>query len=236
MKKLGLLFLLFFMTSCAKTLYYGYLPGTDYKYYKPQQTIDLGGGSFDFVFIDARGTSTKINCSEVTLDRQTELEGELGFMYFSGYVMKMVANSNGMIDPNSSNKIVVRLEGLSFRLIGYGFARAHGLVQFSVSSHSFKKTYCSDMTDRDGDAPLKWYSLVTRKTGARVIVSGSVRRAVESFVKDLERPLFAGAYLWSYGANPITAPTPHSPRASCRPESSDVIHSINLKSTPLNVD
>ena len=233
MKKLALLSLIFFVTSCAP-LYYGYLPGTDYKYYKPQQTIDLGGRNFDIIFIDARGASNKIDCSELALDRYTELEGELGFMYFSGYVIKMVANSNGAIDPNSSNKIVVRLEGLSFRLLGFGQAVAHGLVQFSVSSEFLKKTYCSDMTDRDEDAPLKWYSFVTRKTGSRLMVSGSLRRAVETFVKDLERPLFAGTYLWSYGANPITAPTPHCARASCRPGSSDVIHCINLKSTSLD--
>lgn len=209
MKILCLLFLLFFMNSCAQTHYYGYLPGTDYKYYEPQQTINLGGRNFDFVFIDARGSFNKINCSEVILDRQTELEGKLGFLYFSGYIMKMVTNSNGIIDPNSSNKITIKLEGLSFRLIGYGFARAHGLVQFSISSHFFKKTYCSDMTDRDEDAPLKWYSLVTRKTGARVIVSGSLRRAVESFVKDLERPLLAGNYRWSYRTNPLITSIPH---------------------------
>jgi len=197
------------MTSCAQTRYYGYLPGTDYKYYEPQQTINLGGRSFAFVFIDARGSSTKISCSEVTLDRETELEGELGFMYFSGYVMKMVANSNGTIDPNSSTKITVRLEGLSFRLIGYGFARVHGLVQFTVSSHFSEKTYCADMTDRDEDAPLKWYSLVTRKTGARVIVSGSLRRAVESFVKDLEQPRIAGTYRWSHRTNPHITSIPH---------------------------
>jgi hypothetical protein len=208
MRKLALFSLIFFVTSCAP-LYYGYLPGTDYKYYKPQQTIDLKGRNFDIIFIDARGAFNKIDCSELALDRHTELEGELGFMYFCGYVVKMVTNSNGRIDPDSPNKIVVRLDGLSFRLLGFGQAVAHGLVQFSVSSEFLKKTYCSDMTDRDKDAPLKWYSLVTRKTGSRLIVSGSLRRAVETFVKDLERPLFAGSYLWSYGANPVTAPTPH---------------------------
>lgn len=129
-------------------------------------------------------------------------------MYFTGYVVKMVANSNGTIDPKSSTKITVRLEGLSFRLIGYGFARAHGLVQFTVSSHFSEKTYCSDMTDRDEDAPLKWYSLVTRKTGARVIVSGSLRRAVESFVKDLEQPRTAGTYRRSH-KNPLITSIPH---------------------------
>jgi hypothetical protein len=41
------------------------------------------------------------------------------------------------------------------------------------------------MKDSDPDAPLKWYSFVTRKTGSRLIVSGSLRRAIEDFLKDM---------------------------------------------------
>jgi hypothetical protein len=97
----------------------------------------------------------------------------------------MIQNSNGKIDATSPKKITVELKGLSFRLIGAIYIVAHGFVQFDVTSPSLGKTYCSDMTDHDPDAPLKWYSVVTRKTATRVIVSGSMRRAVENFVRDL---------------------------------------------------
>lgn len=81
--------------------------------------------------------------------------------------------------------IIVELEGLSFKLIGAGYIVAHGFVQFKVSSPFLNRTYCSDMTDHDEDTPLKWYSLVTRKTASRLIVSGSMKRAAEQFVRDL---------------------------------------------------
>lgn len=52
--------------------------------------------------------------------------------------------------------IMVELEGLSFKLIGAGYIVAHGFVRFKVSSPFLNRTYCSDMMDHDGDAPLEW--------------------------------------------------------------------------------
>jgi hypothetical protein len=43
------------------------------------------------------------------------------------------------------------------------------------------------MVDGDDDAPLKWYSITTRKDALRKIVSGSTRRALEDMVYDLEK-------------------------------------------------
>lgn len=187
MKKLiTILVVACFLCSCGP-LYYGYLPGTDYKILKPEGNIDLQGKSFNIEFRDSRGSINKINYSEYTLDRETELEGALGAQYFRESLTAMIQGSNGKIDPKSPNKIVVDLEGLSFKLIGVIYAVGHGFVQFKVTSPSLNKTYCSDMTDHDEDAPLKWYSLVTRKTASRLMVSGSTRRAAESFVKELAR-------------------------------------------------
>ncbi len=172
------------LVSCGP-LYYGYLPGSDYKLFKPQQDIDLKGKTFNLEFRDDRGELNKIECSEHKLNRETELEGEPGFTYYKEYVKTMIEHSNGKIDSESSNKIMVDLQGLSFRLVGAFFIVAHGYVQFKVSSPLLEKTYCSDMTDHDEDAPLKWYSFVTRQSAARLIVSGSMRRVVENFTRDL---------------------------------------------------
>jgi hypothetical protein len=173
-----------FLCSCGP-LYYGYLPGTEYKMLKSEENVDLHGKSFNIEFRDSRQNINKINCSEYTLNRETELEGALGAQYLRECLTAMILGSNGKIDATSPNKIMVELEGLSFNLLGYIYGVVHGFVQFEVSSPFLNKTYCSDMTDHDDDAPLKWYSLVTRKTATRLIVSGSMRRATENFVKEL---------------------------------------------------
>jgi hypothetical protein len=173
-----------FLCSCS-TLRYGYLPGTDYKLLEPTKSIDLKGKVFDIDFRDNRKNKETISCSMVGLDRDTELEGELGMRYLRESIVTMIQNSNGRIDPHAPGKLTIDLDGLSFRLIGTGYIVAHGLVQFKVSSPTLNKIYCSDMTDHDEDSPLSWYSVTTRKSGSRLMVSGSVRRAVESFVNDL---------------------------------------------------
>lgn len=173
-----------FMCSCS-TLYYGYLPGTEYKMLKPMAEIDLKGKAFNIELKDSRGSNDHISCSEYTLDRETELEGNVGMEYLRQSVISMIQNSNGKVDSCAPDNLIVELQGLSFKLIGAGYIVAYGFVEFKATSSYLNKTYCSDMTDHDEDAPLKWYSLVTRKTATREIVSGSMRRAVESLVKDL---------------------------------------------------
>lgn len=179
-------FLTSFLCSCGP-LYYGYLPGTDYKLLKPEGSIDLKGKTYALEFRDNRGNKNKLNCFEYPLDRETELEGDMGMGLFRESVNSIIQNSNGKIDATSPNRITVELNGLSFKLIGAIYIVAHGVVQFNVTSPALNKTYCSDMTDHDPDAPLKWYSFVTRKTATRLIVSGSMRRAVENFVRDLAK-------------------------------------------------
>jgi hypothetical protein len=173
-----------FLCSCS-TLYYGYLPGTEYKLLKPVTTIDLKGRAFNIEFKDSRGNTDHISCSDYTLDRETELEGNFGMEFLRQEVTTMIEASNGKVDPSAPDKVVVDLNGLSFKLIGAFYIVAHGFVEFRATSPYLNKTYCSDMTDHDKDAPLAWYSFVTRKTATRLMVSGSMRRAVESFVKDL---------------------------------------------------
>lgn len=182
--KLALVLSSLLLSSCG-ALYYGYLPGQPYKFYKPNGTFNLKKKSFNVVVYDQRQNHDRICCSEVGLDRTTELEGGLGYDYFRTYLHAVIDSSNGVVDSTSNDTVKVYLEALSFRLIGVGYIVAHGLVQFSVKSNQIDTTYCSDMTDSDPDAPLKWYSFVTRKTGSRLIASGSLRRAVEHFLGDL---------------------------------------------------
>ena len=173
------------ITSCS-ALYYGFLPGSDYKILKTEKEIDFQGRSFNIEFRDSRGKRNIIDCSEYVLDRETELEGSPGLQFFRDSLTAMVQGSNGKIDPASPNKIVVELEGLSFNLIGRGYVTVHGFVQFKVASSFMNKTYCSDMTDHDEDAPLKSNSWATRKTASRLMVSGSMRKASENFLQSLQ--------------------------------------------------
>lgn len=170
-------------------MYYGVLPGTSYKMLQPRNHIDLQGKSFNFEFRDSRGTIDKIECSKYALDRNTELESNLGMQYFKEYVITMIQSSNGKIDGASLNKIFIELEGLSFKLIGALYVVPHGLVQFKVSSEFLNRTYCSDMTDHNSDSQMKWYSFHTRKSATALIVSASMRRAIEEFLTDLAHPV-----------------------------------------------
>lgn len=171
----------------SNIFYYGTLPGTDYKYFKPLQKLDLKGKQFNIEIIDAREKIEKVECFEDVIDKKTELEGDLGLNYFRNCLTTMIENCNGKISAESANKMTIKLEGLSFMMYGFVFSRVHGLVQFEVSSNGLTKRYCADMTDADADSPLDQFSFVTRKTASRIIVSGSVRRALESLLVDLQK-------------------------------------------------
>ena len=189
MKKFLLLILsaisFFIFSSCSK-IYYGYLPGTGYKIYKLSKSYDLKKIHYDLEVSDKRININQIECYNEKIDRDTELEGALGLKLLQESIEQSIKNSNGEIDNKSDEKIEVKLQAISFELVGFGFLVVHGFVQFEVFHNGKSKIYCSDMTDQDDDSPLSWYSLVTRKTGSRLILSGSLKRATESFIKDLE--------------------------------------------------
>ena len=188
MKKLMVVFFCCFLCSCGsagKTLKYGYLPGGDYQYYEPVSKVDLNGKSFNLVISDDRSGVSKIGCSDIALDRNTELEGSNGFSFFSKYCRAMIEANNGTVDQNAQNTIYIKLKGLSAQYYGFGFVKVHGLVEFDVSFDDLQKTYCSDMVDGDTDAPLKATSIATRKGALRKMISGSTRRSLEMFMHDL---------------------------------------------------
>jgi hypothetical protein len=179
----GLLILLL-ASGCYSVLHYGYLPGGSYKYYAPLSPVDLGGQRFRLEIVDKR-SGFGISCSNFTLDRNTELEGSKGYDFFSAYVRGMIEANKGMIDPNSSRIMRVELTALTAQLLGFGFVRVYGLVEFNVSFDGFRKNYCSVMGDGDEGAPVGRYSFATRKGALRKMVSGSTRRALEELVHDI---------------------------------------------------
>ncbi len=189
MSKLSLLILsvicILIFSSCSP-LYYGYLPGTDYKIYKLNKSYDLKKAHYNLEVSDKRMNINQIECYNEQIDRNTELEGSLGLKLLQESLEQSIKNSNGEIDNKSEEKIEVKLQAISFELVGFGFLVVHGFVQFEVFHNGQSKIYCSDMTDQDDDSPLPWYSLVTRKTGSRLILSGSLKRATENLIKDLE--------------------------------------------------
>lgn len=188
MKKLILPLSCILLFSCGpvgKTLKYGFLPGGNYQYYAPINKIDLKGESFNLVITDARSGITSVSCSNIVLDRNTELEGEKGSNFFANYCRAMVVANNGVVDRSSQKTIYIKLKGLSAQYYGFGFIKVHGLVEFNVLFNDFEKTYCSDMVDGDEDAPLKATSFATRKGALRKMVSGSTRRGLEMFMQDL---------------------------------------------------
>ena len=184
MKIVSGIIIMLLLCGCYNTLHYGYLPGGDYQYYSPLTPVDLRGEKFRLEVIDNR-KGFEISCSNFRMDRNTELEGSAGFDFFSSYVRAMIEANNGVIDQNSGNIITVELKGLSAEYQGYGYIRVYGLVEFSATLGDFQKTYCSQMADGDEGAPVGKYAFDTRKGALRKMVSGSTRRALEEFMRDL---------------------------------------------------
>lgn len=181
-----LFFTILLLTSCASGsgyLNYDYLPKSKYKYYKPNNSQDLKQSKFSLHFIDNRA-SDLISCSEITLPRDSDLEGEAGFSYFKNYLRAMIEESNGVLDQDSGKEITVELTGISSESYGFMVVKLFALVEFKAKVDGEEKTYCSEMVDDDEDSPIG--PLIWTETSAlRSLVSGSVRRVFEEFVQDL---------------------------------------------------
>lgn len=170
-------------SSGAKTLNYDYLSKSSFKYYQPLKPVDLKGKSFRLNVIDKRA-SNKVSCSEITLSKNPELDGEKGFAYFKDYLTGMFQRNNGKISQEDGQEIEIELLGLSNEIYGFTYVRTFGLVEFIAYIDGNEKKYCSEMKTGDEDSPVP--SLVlTEKSGARMQVSGSVRRAFDEFFSDL---------------------------------------------------
>ena len=172
------------LTGCYSTLKYGWLPGGDYEYYQPLKPVNLEHEKIRLEVIDSR-EGFNVPCSDIPLDRNTELEGSTGFEFFSSYVRAMIEANNGVVDQTSSNVVKIELKGLSAEIFGFGYARVYGQIEFRASFSGLQKNYCSVLADGDEGAPVGKYSFTTRKTAIRKMASASTRRALEELMGDL---------------------------------------------------
>ena len=194
-----MLALIGFLSGCAITSnpyneplpigfpYYGFLPGDDFKIYDSQKKFDFANKTIGFELIDARGSNKNAQCIGFELDRNTELEGNRGMGLVSEYFGTSLQNTNAKFDLKTEPKLRVEVEGLSFKMEGFGQITIHGVVQLKVSRGNLVKTYCVDLTDKDNDpySPLKWYSFDTRVGACRKMVSAAIRKAVDQILEDL---------------------------------------------------
>jgi len=170
----------------SRVLKYGYLPAGNYEYYQAIKKIDLQGRKVNFLVVDNRLNNKQSVCSNRPVEIDSELEGALGVQFFENYLKAMTEYSSGSIGVSSGDPVRVELEVLSPLMVGFGYVRVHGIVQFNVISDKIKKRYCSDMVDGDKDAPFGKYAVTTRRHAMRKMVSGSARRALEEFFSDLQ--------------------------------------------------
>lgn len=181
-----LLLSIFIFTEGCTTPYYGFLPGNDYTIYKNSDPIDLKNKKFSVNIEDKRRQNFKVNCSDIDLDRGTELEGVKGVALVKKYFEEVIPDKNGVI-KDGGQPILVELEGLSFKFYGAGYLKVHGFAQIKVTRENKSKIYCMDVSDGDAGSLLSWYSFVTRKNAARKMSSFALSRVVSLAIKDLER-------------------------------------------------
>ncbi len=189
MKRISIVALCLLLCSCSsvgKTLEYGYLPGGKYKYYAPLTPVDLHGKRYRLKILDNR-TENRIECAESTIPRNSELEGQRGYQFFSNYLRAMIERNHGMVDDASQDIIEVKLRAISGDLKMVVYGHVYGLVEFDAKVGKFDKRYCSVMKDGDKNAPVGKFSFSTRKGALRKLVSASTRKALEEFMQDLAR-------------------------------------------------
>jgi hypothetical protein len=179
MKNTIMALLALILFSCVSSVfYYGYLPGSNYQYYKPNQAINLKSKKYCLIVSDLRQGINKIKCSDIDLDRGSELEGNTGFDYFKNYCRALLEFNNAIVDSSSNDTIKIQLKALSAAMFGFGYIKVHGLIEFESIHNGITKNYCSDMVDGDPDSPLGAMSWDTRQGAFRKMVSGSTRRAL----------------------------------------------------------
>ena len=182
------LFFCLIIIGCSPSIIkYGFLPGSDYEIYATDQQIDLNKLHINYKISDNRSSIDSIECSDIKLEKDSELEGDLGVKLFSKYLMTLTDSCNGILDSSSNNIYEVELQAISPKLTGFGFVTVHGLVQFKVKSKLITKTYCADIKDGDPESPVGRFSFATRKTAMRIMVSAACRKAIENFLLDVNK-------------------------------------------------
>ncbi len=187
MKRIIIVITIFLFGCNPSIIKYGFLPGSDYEIYAPINKIDLQNYKIHYKISDKRDASNKVQCSNVLVDRDSELEGKLGLDVFSNYLITLTDSCLGKIDSLSNNIFNIELKTIGPNLPEYGGSTVYGFVQFNISSKFINKTYCSQIKDGDDGAPLGKFSFATRKTAMRLMVSAACRNAIEEFLIDISK-------------------------------------------------
>ena len=186
--KIYLILSLLLFSSCmtSPNLKYGFLPASGYPFYAPRRYPNLMGKKIVFVINDKRHTIYKANCTNESIQRDSELEGKLGSDYFSDYITKLSSESYEAGIPDT---VLIDLEVLTPAMIGFGFVKVHGIVQFKVYRKKFTKSYCVDIKDGDSESPINTFSFDTRRGAMRKMMSAALTKVGQEFLEDYELEL-----------------------------------------------
>jgi hypothetical protein len=171
---------------------HGFLPGKKFQFYPTIDKYDFGGLKMRVELYDQRDSLKiiKIDCSETEINNKSEFVGEPGAIKAKEYFQTLCPASGIILDSIASDTLKVYLQALDSRLLGFGNITAHGLCQMKMSYKNISRSYCIDITDKSPHSPIGKNAFVTRKTGTRVILSASIREAIELFFADLKAGKF----------------------------------------------
>jgi len=167
---------------------HGFLPGKKFKFYSTIGKYDFNGRQFRVELYDDRAILKlkKTECSDIEFTNTSEFSQPDCMNKVSQYIDTLFRQSNARVDSTATDTLKIKFEGIDARLIGFGYARVHGLCQMKVTYHNFNKTYCIDITDADKNSPIGPNAFVTRLTATRIMASASIREVLEQIIVDLK--------------------------------------------------
>jgi len=170
------------------TIERGFLPGKAFKFYPTLNSFDFNGKKMRVELFDDRD-SLRIRylpCTATELTNVTEFAGANATRKVAVYIDTLFKQANIAIDSSVTDILIIHLQALDNRLIGFVSITAHGLCQMSIEYKSLSKTYCEDITDKSPHSPIDRNALVTRRTGSRIIQSAAIREVIEQMLTDLK--------------------------------------------------
>jgi hypothetical protein len=177
------------MDKVPSSYEHGFLPGKKFPFYSTVDKYNFNNISIRVELNDDRFVLNlkHIKCSDVDISNTSEYKDPKTIYKLKEYIDTIFRQSKIKIDSSSINRLQINLEALDARLIGFGYIRVHGLCQIKFRYKDFEQTYCIDIMDGDEHAPLGKNDFVTRRTATRLMLSASVREAIEKFLFDLKK-------------------------------------------------
>ncbi len=167
---------------------HGFLPCRKFPIYKAINTFDFKEKSFRVELVDDRANSQlkNVECSSLEIENTSELSSAQTIFKLKDYIDSLFSQAHIVIDSSATETIVIKLQAIDSRLIGFGKIKVHGLCQLKIGVGSKEKVYCCDIVDGDKNAPLGSNAIVTRKTASRFMASAAIRECLEQFLFDLK--------------------------------------------------